>query len=340
VCGYGREDNLSFSECPVCGSTAGLPEPKAFRIPEPDDESNTIALYFREIDRTPLLTAEEERALARQIQAGMLAREQLKHAMLDEETREELEATVAAGERAREHLIRANTRLVVSIAKKYMRHGVPLSDLIQEGNLGLMQAVERYEPDRGTRFATYATWWIRQAVTRALGEHGATVRLPAHVLQERRRLGRARDQLRQELERRPTIEEIAEETDTTPEKVKLVLDTWRNTVSLEEMTFNASDEEGAWGEFLEDDSLPEVTEAVLDSQLREEMEEVLQGLTPREARILEMRYGLKDGVEYRLVDIAKRFHLTRERIRQIEAEALNKLRNPNRSRRLREFYVG
>ncbi len=340
-CGYSPQDEAMVSKCPVCGGKMVLVGSRPFRIPEPEDDSNTIALYFREIDRTPLLTVEEERELAREIEAGNRAREQLQQQRaVGEEVRQALEAAIAAGERARQQMIKANTRLVVSIAKQYMRQGVPLSDLIQEGNLGLIQAVERFDPDKGTRFATYATWWIRQAVARALGEQTTAVRLPAHILQERRRLYRVRNRLRQELARKPTIEEIAEEADTDPKKVKLVLNGWRDTLSLEEMTFTGAEEEGNWGEFLEDSTLPQPTEAVLHAQLRGEIEELFQGLTPREARVLEMRYGLKDGQEHRLVDIARRFELTRERIRQIEGDALRKLRKGPRSQRLKEFYAG
>jgi RNA polymerase primary sigma factor len=340
-CGYSPQEGVTISKCPACGGKMVLIDSRPFRIPEPEDESNTIALYFREIDRTPLLTAEEEQELARQIEVANRARQQLQEQdAVDEEVRQALEAAIAAGERARQHMIKANTRLVVSIAKKYMRQGVPLSDLIQEGNLGLLQAVERFDPDRGTRFATYATWWIRQAVARALGEQATAVRLPAHILQERRRLYRIRNQLRQELGRNPTIQEIADQANITSEKVELVLHGWRDTLSLEEMTFNGAEEEGNWGEFLEDSTLPQPAEEVLDAQLRGEIEDVFQGLTPREARVLEMRYGLKGGEERRLVDIAKHFELTRERIRQIEGDALRKLRKGRRSQRLKEFYAG
>jgi RNA polymerase primary sigma factor len=301
------------------------------------DSDNSIALYFREIDRIPLLSAEDEVALARQMERGQVAHRQLaKDSDLPDGERSILEAQVTAGDQARRRLTEANSRLVVSIAKKYMGQGVPFLDLIQEGNLGLMQAVERFDYRRGCKFSTYATWWIRQAVVRALAEQGRAVRLPAHANQQRRKLARVIQQLRQETGRDPTIEEIADSAATTPQRIRWAIETWGNPLSLEEMTFGDEDQ-GKWADYLEnpDDVAP--GEAVVQRQLHEGIQEMLTALTPREERVLELRFGLKDGYTYKLVEVANRFGLTRERVRQIEGQALQKLRNPHRSQKLREY---
>lgn len=343
LCGYVHEGEGPFAKCPACGVGAGSGAgPWARRrgvgLDELDSD-NSIALYFREIDRIPLLTAEEEAALARRIERGRRAEKRLGHKDdLDEVERDRLRREVADGQRAREQLAEANSRLVVSIAKKYMRQGVPFLDLIQEGNIGLMQAVDRFDLKHGCRFSTYATWWIRQAVARALVEQGRAVRLPTHFGQLRRKVLAISRNLQQQLGRAPTAEEIAAQAGAPLERVERALHTWPDPMSLEELSFGEGDK-ATWADRLEDLRQPQPGEEALRSQLRDDVRKVLDGLTPREARILELRFGLKDGYEYKLVDVAERFGLTRERIRQIQGEALTKLRQPRRSRRLRDYYA-
>ncbi len=343
LCGYVHEGEGPFSECPACGAVAGAEgAPWARRKgdrPEEYDTDNNIALYFREIDRIPLLTAEQEVELARRIKRGRRAGQRLRHnGTLSEAEKARLRQLVADGQRARQQLAEANSRLVVSIAKKYMRQGVPFLDLIQEGNVGLMQAVDKFDPQRGTRFSTYATWWIRQAVVRALAEQGDVVRLPVHFGQLRRRLAGIYRSLQQELGREPTAEEIAQRAGVPVERVEQALQAWTDTVSLEELSFGEGDK-ATWLDYVEDETQPEPDEEVLREQLRDDIRKALRGLTPREERVLALRFGLKDGYEYRLVDVAKRFGLTRERVRQIEGQALKKLREPRRSRQLRDYYA-
>jgi len=305
------------------------------------DTDNGLALYFHEIDQIPLLTAEQEVILAKRMEAGLKASRRLanrREEAMDAAERDRLAAMVAEGEHARRKLTEANSRLVVSIAKKYMGQGVPFLDLIQEGNLGLMQAVERFDYRRGCKFSTYATWWIRQAVVRALAEQARAVRLPAHANQQMRRLKRTISRLRQELGRDPTLEEVATSANTTPQRIRWAVEIWNNPLSLEELTFG-DEETGSWGEYMEDTDFPSPAEQVQRHQLREEIREALTGLTPREERVLELRFGLKDGYSYKLVEVANRFGLTRERVRQIEGQALQKLRHSVRNRKLREYAV-
>jgi len=303
------------------------------------DEDNSIALYFREIDRIPLLTMEEEVALARRIQRGRRAEKRLQRkGELSEVEEARLRQEVADGQRARQQLAEANSRLVVSIAKRYMRQGVPFLDLIQEGNIGLMQAVDRFDLRRGCRFSTYATWWIRQAVVRALAEQGEGVRLPVHFGQLRRRLAGISRSLQQELGREPTTEEIAERAGVPPERVTQALQAWADPLSLEDLSFG-EEEKATWTDYLEDVGQPQPGEQALKDQLQQDVREVLRGLTPREERVLELRFGLRDGQEHKLVDVAERFGLTRERIRQIEGQALKKLRQRRRSQRLHDYYA-
>jgi RNA polymerase primary sigma factor len=344
ICGYeSRQHNDDAPEkCPDCGvvfpvTIESRDKPSRYDL-ETLDDSNTVALYFREIDRVSLLTAEDEVDLAKRIEAGKAAAERLAHDPgLDEVARVQLRNAVASGQSARHRLIESNTRLVVSIAKRYLNRGVPLGDLIQEGNLGLMEAVERFDHRRGTRFATYATWWIRQSVARALGDQAWAVRLPAHITQQQGRLARVQNQLQQELGRAPTVEEIATDAQSSPQKVRLALETWRNPLSLEDVSFGSDDEESQWVDYLEDDSAPRPIDAAMGDQLKAELSKALTSLTPREERVLEMRFGLRDGRDYRLSEIAQRFGLTRERIRQIEGDALRKLRQPRRAELLRDF---
>lgn len=301
----------------------------------PIDDS--VGLYFREMGQQDLLTAEEEVQLAKEIEAGREATEYL-HNTGDElslDQRDELWLMKERGDAARAHLIRANTRLVVSIAKKYRGRGLQFLDLIQEGNVGLMKAVEKYDYRRGNRFSTYATWWIRQAVTRALANHGRTIRIPAHLGGRISKLYQVAQELEQQNGRQPTAEEIAEEMDLPADRVRWMLRTSRQPVHLERPVGDESDAE--LGDFIEDVEAPPPVETVAQTMLTEEISEILDQLTPREARILRLRYGLQDGESRTLKEVGEMFGLSRERIRQLEKEALRKLRHPNFAGHLRQY---
>ncbi len=297
--------------------------------------TDTMGLYFHEMGRVPLLTPEEEVELARLLEEGRRAQRELQRNGMDPQRRAELERVVRAGEQARQKLIRANTRLVISIAKRYIGQGVALPDLIQEGNLGLMRAVERFDYRRGYRLSTYATWWIRQAISRAVSDQGRTIRLPVHMGDSIRMLYRVARQLEQELGRPATPEELAEAMHLSPERVRWMLRISRRTLSLEEPV--GEEEETELGSFIEDESTPPPPETVDRTLLREKIEELLDTLPAREARVLRLRFGLHDGHYYTLEEVGRKFGLTRERIRQIEVQALNRLRHPRRSRQLRDF---
>ncbi len=301
------------------------------------DSDDTVSLYFRDVRPIPLLSRDEEVELAKRIERGEKAKQRL--AKLGDELefaeRARLEAEVQQGQEAFQELVQANFRLVISIAKKYMGHGVPMLDLIQEGNLGLIRAAEKFDYRKGYKFSTYATWWIRQAVTRALADQGRTIRIPVHMKDRIQRLSRLSHELEMELGRRPTPEEIADEVDLSLSQVKLALDAARQPLSLEKPVGDEEDSE--LGDFIEGEDLPDPSEEVDLTLLSEEIEDLLSSLTPREARILTMRYGLSGGREYTLKEVGQKFGLTRERIRQIEQEALRKLRHPKRSHRLRAY---
>ncbi len=299
------------------------------------DSDDTISLYLKEISGIPLLTAEEEVELARRVERGRMARRRLDRDGYSEEERERLERQWREGEAARKHLIQANSRLVISLAKKYMGQGVPFLDLIQEGNLGLMKAVEKFDYRRGYKFSTYATWWIRQAITRAIADQGRTIRVPVHMSDRIRRLYHISRRLEQELGREPTPEEIAQEMKLPPKKVGWMLKIAQRPLSLEKPVGEEKDSE--LGDFIEDQERPTPPELASRRLLREEIEEMLNALTPREARVLQLRFGLVDGRSHTLKEVGEKFGVTRERIRQIESEALRRLRNPNRSKRLRDF---
>lgn len=298
---------------------------------------DSIGLYLKEMARVPLLSIQEEIRLAKLLEKGQLAQRRLSKDGQSPEERRRLEQAIAEGRAAREHLIKANTRLVVSIAKKYMGRGVPFLDLIQEGNLGLMKAVEKFDYQRGYRFSTYATWWIRQTITRAIADQGRTIRVPVHMNDRIRRLYKAARHLEQQHGRKPTPEEIAEELDIEPRKVQWMLKVSWRPLSLEKPI--SEEEDNELGSFIEDDLTPTPTQSVYEHLLKEKMEDVLATLTPREARILRLRFGLLDGRSYTLEEVGQKFGLTRERIRQIEGKALRRLRHPRRSRQLKEYLV-
>jgi RNA polymerase primary sigma factor len=298
---------------------------------------DTVALYLREMARVPLLSNEEEVTLARKIEQGREAQRLLQnngHHTADE--RACLEEIVREGIEARDHLIRANTRLVVSIAKKYIGRNVPFLDLIQEGNLGLMKAVEKFEYQRGYRFSTYATWWIRQTITRAIADQGRTIRVPVHMSDRIRRLYRRAQEIEQERGVRPTPEELAEELGLEPRKVQWMMRVSWQPLSLERPV--GEDEDSELSNFIEDEQTPTPPDTTYQGILRDRIEEVLSTLSPREVRILRMRFGLQhNGRSYTLEEVGQKFGLTRERIRQIEGQALRRLRHPSRSRDLRDY---
>ncbi len=296
---------------------------------------DSISLYLKEIGRVPLLTAEEEVGLAKRMEKGRDARRLLTQGIDDWEERERLLWFVRDGQAATEHLIKANSRLVVSVAKKYVGRGVPFLDLIQEGNIGLIRAVKKFDYRRGYKFSTYATWWIRQAVTRAIADQGRTIRVPVHMYEQINRLTRTSRQLVQELGRDPTTEEIADELGVTPRKVEHIMRVSQRPLSLEMPV--GEEEDSYLGDFIEDEDADAPGEAAGQQLLHEVIDEIFQTLTPREVRILQLRFGLVDGYCYTLEEVGKKFGVTRERIRQIEAQALSRLRHPSRSRKLRDY---
>jgi RNA polymerase primary sigma factor len=306
-----------------------------FRAVESDDP---IGLYLKEISRVPLLIQEEEVALAKRMERGKKAAEKLKSNGLSIDKVWDLEQKVRDGEAARAHLIQANSRLVISVAKKYIGRGVPFLDLIQEGNIGLIRAANKFKYKLGHKFSTYATWWIRQAVTRAIADQSRTIRVPVHMGDQINRLLRVSHRLTQELGRKPNSEELAEALDITPRKVEQMLEVARRPLSLEMPT----DEDGdsTLGDFIEDEGAADPSDTVGDFVLRETIQDILQDLPPREVRILQWRYGLVDGETYTLEEVGKKLGVTRERVRQIEAQALSRLRHPTHSRRLRDFLKG
>ena len=296
---------------------------------------DALALYLKEAASVPLLSAEQELDLANRMCKGREAKRRLRNDGLDPGARRRLERAIEETRPAREQLIVANTRLVVNIAKRYRGRGLSFLDLIQEGNLGLIKAVEKYDPTRGYRLSTYATWWIRQSVTRAVADQGRTIRIPIHMSAKISRLYRTARRLEQEHDRRPTPEEIAQELGLKPQKVRWMLKVSRFPLSLERPVGEERDSE--LGALIKEDSTPQPKESAHLRLLRDELEEVLSTLSPREARILRLRFGLQDGRCYTLEEIGHKFGLTRERIRQIQHKALRRLRHPRRSRRLRGY---
>jgi RNA polymerase primary sigma factor len=291
-----------------------------------------IGIYLKEAASMPLLSREEELKLTKTVSTGREAQHRLRNSEHEGCDHQQLEQQVEEARTAREHLILANTRLVVSIAKRYRGRGLSFLDLIQEGNLGLIKTLEKFDYARGYRFSTYATWWIRQYITRAIASQARTIRIPVHMDGRIRRVYQTARQLEQETNRRPTPEEIASEMGLRPSKVRWMLKVSRYPLSLERPV--GDDDPDELGSFIPDDSLPAPPEEASQQLLREEMEQVLNTLTPREARILRLRFGLQDGHSYTLEEIGSKFGLTRERIRQIEHKALRRLRHPRRSRKL------
>ena len=296
---------------------------------------DSVRLYLQEIGETDLLTMQEEVWLAKRMERGKLAERRLRTEVLTPDEIEALEADKLDGERARTHLIQANLRLVVSVAKKYVGRGLSFLDLIQEGNIGLMKATDKFDYTRGFKFSTYATWWIRQAITRAISDQSRTIRLPVHVGETINRVKKTSHRLQQILEREPTQEEIARAMDISDEKVRQVLDVSRHPVSLEEPV--GQDGDAFLGDFIPDDSMPQPLELASQQLLRSQIGDALDKLTERERKIIILRFGLEDGRFRTLEEVGREFGITRERIRQIEAKALRKLRHPSYSRKLRGY---
>jgi len=299
------------------------------------DTDDTIGLYLKEVGRVPLLTAQEEVDLSQRIERGRFAREELARGNVSPNRRNELQKFIQDGWDAREHLITANSRLVISVAKKYMGRGVPFLDLIQEGNIGLIRAAKKFDYRRGHKFSTYATWWIRQAVTRAIADQGRTIRVPVHMGDQINRLLRLQHQLTQRLGREPTVDELATSLEITPQKVENMIQVAMRPLSLETPTDD--EEDSVLGDFIQDDEIPAPDDTATFNLLREHLEVVLDGLPPREVRILQLRYGLLDGQAYTLEQVGRKMGVTRERVRQIEAQALSRLRHPAIRRKLREY---
>ena len=294
-----------------------------------------VGLYFRQMAQEPLLTAQEEIELAKRIEAGREAIELINEMGPGTEEYDLFRRMIEDGQAAREHLGRANTRLVVSIAKRYMGQGLPFPDLIQEGNVGLMRAVDKYDYKRGNRFSTYATWWIRQAITRALAQKTRTIRIPLHMTERIRQMYRTAQVLEQTLGHRPTPEEIAQEMELPAESVRGMMDASQHAIALERPVGDDGDSE--FGDFIEDQDSPSPVEAATQHLLQETIEEVLSELTPRQSHILRLRFGLGGGEPHTLEEIANKFGLSRERIRQLEKEALRRLRHPRLAHNLRDY---
>ena len=328
-------------------------EPQEEEAPDADDDrlrarreveaalkaptNDPVRMYLKEIGRVALLTAQEEVDLAKRIEAGLLAEQQLEvdGAKMSEEQARELRWVARDGARAKRHLVEANLRLVVSIAKRYVGRGMAFLDLIQEGNLGLIRAVEKFDYTKGYKFSTYATWWIRQAITRAIADQARTIRIPVHMVETINKLARIQRQLLQDLGREPSADEIAVQMELSPEKVREIQKISQEPVSLE--TPIGEEEDSHLGDFIEDSEAVVPLERASFRLLQEQLESVLHTLSGREKEVIRLRFGLVDGQPRTLEDVGKKFGVTRERIRQIESKTLSKLRHPSRSQKLRDY---
>jgi RNA polymerase nonessential primary-like sigma factor len=312
------------------------PEPGEIDLDAQGPAADLVRVYLNGIGRTALLTAAQEVELAKGIEAGVFAQHMLDTTeSLDRVRRGELRQIVADGHRAKNHLLEANLRLVVSLAKRYTGRGMPLLDLIQEGNLGLIRAVEKFDYTKGFKFSTYATWWIRQAITRGMADQGRTIRLPVHLVEQVNKLARIKRDLHQTLGREATHDELAKEVGLTPEKVSDLLDHARDPVSLDMPV--GSEEDAPLGDFIEDGEATDAESAVISGLLHDDLRRVLATLDEREQSVIRLRYGLDDGQPHTLDQIGKRFGLSRERVRQIEREVMSKLRQGERAEKLRAY---
>ena len=299
------------------------------------DTNDLIELYFKEAASIPLLSKDEEKDLSKRIERGRLARKEMARGNVPDDRRAELHQMIEDEWNALDHLITANSRLVISVAKKYMGRGVPFLDLIQEGNIGLMRAAKKFDYLRGYKFSTYATWWIRQAVTRAIADQGRTIRVPVHMGDKISKMFRMQNDLKQSLERDPTIEELADALDEAPEKVQYMMKVARRPLSLEMPTTKEGD--AVLGDFVEDHETPLPDDTATKHLLKEHLEEVMEALPSREVRILRLRYGVPDGKSHTLQEVGEKVGVSRERVRQIEAQALRRLRQPRIQRILRDY---
>ena len=306
-------------------------------VPEGINIDDHVKMYLKEIGKVNLLTPEEELSLAKRMADGETAKEQLEEIGedIDEDTKKQIDLLIADGEKAKKSLAEANLRLVVSIAKRYVGRGMLFLDLIQEGNLGLIKAVDKFDYTKGYKFSTYATWWIRQAITRAIADQARTIRIPVHMVETINKLVRVSRQLVQELGREPTPEELAKELNMPVDKVREISKISQEPVSLE--TPIGEEEDSHLGDFIPDEDAPAPSEAASFVLLKEQLGAVLETLSEREAKVLRLRFGLDDGRARTLEEVGKEFDVTRERIRQIEAKALRKLRHPSRSKKLKDF---
>ncbi|MBQ9899799.1 MAG: RNA polymerase sigma factor RpoD [Acholeplasmatales bacterium] len=311
--------------------------PASLKVDDP------VRMYLKEIGKIPLLSSEEETLYAEQVVEGRAAKAKLAEIDADDfntvtiEEYEKLQDIVETADQAKDKLVNANLRLVVSIAKKYLSRGLQFLDLIQEGNMGLIKAVDKFDHKKGFKFSTYATWWIRQAITRAVADQARTIRIPVHMVETINKLVRIQRQLVQEFSREPTPEEVAERMDITVEKVQQIQRIAQEPISLESPV--GEEEDSSLGDFISDPHALDPYEYTAKMKLREELDEVLATLTEREERVLRLRFGLIDGRQRTLEEVGKEFNVTRERIRQIEAKALRKLKHPTRSKRLKDFMI-
>ncbi len=312
------------------------PTPKAYELPI-GEAIDSVGLYLKEMSSVPLLTMEQEVDLAKKIEAAKKSSRKKKRieGKMPDKLRREIDMSIDTGRLAREHLIKANTRLVVSIAKKYMGRGVPFLDLIQEGNLGLMKAVSKFDYRRGFRFSTYATWWIRQTITRSIADQGRTIRVPVHMIDRIRQLYKTAHLLEQRLGHPPGVEDLAEALNEEVEKIEWMLKVSWLPLSLESPVGDEEDSE--LGMFVEDVKSPSPSQTAYSNMMVDKVHEILATLSPRESRILRLRFGLENGRMYTLEEVGEKFGLTRERIRQIEGKALRRLRHPMRARQLKEY---
>jgi RNA polymerase primary sigma factor len=319
-------------------------ESEALRQARKDAEmtasADSVRAYLKQIGKVALLNAEEEVDLAKRIEAGLYSAERLRQAeevgeKLNTQMRRDLRWIVRDGERAKNHLLEANLRLVVSLAKRYTGRGMAFLDLIQEGNLGLIRAVEKFDYTKGYKFSTYATWWIRQAITRAMADQARTIRIPVHMVEVINKLGRIQRELLQDLGREPTPEELAKEMDITPDKVLEIQQYAREPISLDQTIGDEGDSQ--LGDFIEDSEAVVAVDAVSFTLLQDQLQSVLQTLSEREAGVVKLRFGLTDGQPRTLDEIGQVYGVTRERIRQIESKTMSKLRHPSRSQVLRDY---
>ena len=334
---YLRKEGVDILDGNTEYAISELPEDENIPSLEFEGSEDTVGLYLKEMSRVPLLSKEEEQAIAKRIEQGRAAKVELAHLDADPNPgrASELRMMIKEGEGAWEHLIKANTRLVVSIAKRFIGRGVPFLDLIQEGNLGLIKAVEKFDYQRGFRFSTYATWWIRQSITRSIADQGRTIRIPVHMIDRIRELYRVNRQLEQTLGRKPLAKEIASVMNLSVSKVQWIMRISWLPLSLE--TPVGDEEDAELGMFVKDEETPSPMEVTYQTMMQEKIQEVLATLSPREARILRLRFGLDGGRVYTLEEVGLKFGLTRERIRQIEGKALRQLRHPHKARQLKDY---